>query len=78
MLMKGSLHTDELMRSVTAKVGGLRTDRRVSQDVFVMDVPAYAETLFVTGRGHQHLPRSRCQAGHHPERDRSLYASWLR
>src|ERR1700692_4730851 len=47
MLMKGSLHTDELMRSVTAKVGGLRTDRRISH-VFVMDVPAYAETLFVT------------------------------
>jgi phosphate acetyltransferase len=47
MLMKGSLHTDELMRSVTAKVGGLRTERRVSH-VFVMDVPAYAETLFVT------------------------------
>jgi phosphate acetyltransferase len=46
-LMKGSLHTDELMRSVTAKVGGLRTERRVSH-VFVMDVPAYAETLFVT------------------------------
>src|SRR3979490_1955247 len=47
MLMKGSLHTDELMRSVTAKVGGLRTGRRISH-VFVMDVPAYAETLFVT------------------------------
>lgn len=47
MLMKGSLHTDELMRSVTAKVGGLRTERRISH-VFVMDVSAYAETLFVT------------------------------
>jgi phosphate acetyltransferase len=47
MLMKGSLHTDELMRSVTAKIGGLRTDRRVSH-VFVMDVPAYRETLFIT------------------------------
>jgi phosphate acetyltransferase len=47
MLMKGSLHTDELMRAVTAKVGGLRTDRRISH-VFVMDVPAYKETLFVT------------------------------
>jgi phosphate acetyltransferase len=47
MLMKGSLHTDELMRAVTAKVGGLRTARRISH-VFVMDVPAYAETLFVT------------------------------
>ena len=45
--MKGSLHTDELMRSVTAKVGGLRTDRRISH-VFIMDVPAYAETMFVT------------------------------
>ena len=47
LLMKGSLHTDELMRAVTAKVGGLRTDRRISH-VFVMDVPAYAETIFVT------------------------------
>jgi phosphate acetyltransferase len=47
MLMKGSLHTDELMRSVTAKATGLRTDRRISH-VFVMDVPAYAETVFVT------------------------------
>jgi len=47
MLMKGSLHTDELMRSVTAKATGLRTDRRISH-VFVMDVPAYADTLFIT------------------------------
>lgn len=46
MLMKGSLHTDELMRSVTAKTG-LRTERRISH-VFVMDVPAYTETVFVT------------------------------
>jgi phosphate acetyltransferase len=46
-LMKGSLHTDELMRSVTAKAGGLRTERRISH-VFIMDVPAYADTLFVT------------------------------
>src|SRR5437667_6086927 len=43
MLMKGSLHTDELMRSVTAKAGGLRTNRPISH-VFVIDVPAYAET----------------------------------
>ena len=47
MLMKGSLHTDELMHAVTAKAGGLRTNRRISH-VFVMDVPAYADTLFVT------------------------------
>jgi len=47
VLMKGSLHTDELMRAVTAKEGGLRTERRISH-VFVMDVPTYAETLFIT------------------------------
>ena len=47
MLKKGSLHTDELMRSVTAQTIGLRTERRISH-VFVMDVPAYADTLFVT------------------------------
>jgi phosphate acetyltransferase len=47
MLMKGSLHTDELMRSVTAKGTGLRTDRRISH-VFVMDVPSYADTVFIT------------------------------
>jgi phosphate acetyltransferase len=47
VLMKGSLHTDEIMRAVTAKDGGLRTARRISH-VFVMDVPAYDETVFVT------------------------------
>src|SRR5271169_4148770 len=47
MLMKGSLHTDELMRSVTAKATGLRTDRRISH-VFAIDVPGYAETLWIT------------------------------
>lgn len=47
VLMKGSLHTDELMRSVTAKTTGLRTERRISH-VFIMDVPSYADTLFVT------------------------------
>jgi phosphate acetyltransferase len=46
MLMKGSLHTDELMRSVTAKTG-LRTERRISH-VFVMDVPSYTDTVFIT------------------------------
>ncbi len=47
LLMKGSLHTDELMRAVTASAGGLRTNRRISH-VFVMDVPNHAETLFIT------------------------------
>jgi phosphate acetyltransferase len=47
LLMKGSLHTDELMRAVTASATGLRTARRISH-VFVMDVPTYSETLFIT------------------------------
>ena len=47
LLMKGSLHTDELMREVTSGKTGLRTARRVSH-VFVMDVPTYSETLFIT------------------------------
>ena len=47
LLMKGSLHTDELMRSVTSGATGLRTARRISH-VFIMDVPTYSETLFVT------------------------------
>ena len=47
LLMKGSLHTDELMREVTSSKTGLRTERRISH-VFIMDVPGYAETLFIT------------------------------
>ncbi len=47
MLMKGSLHTDELMRAVTAADTGLRTARRISH-VFIMDVPTHSETLFIT------------------------------
>ena len=59
MLMKGSLHTDELMRSVTAKTG-LRTERRVSH-VFVMDVPAYADTIFVTDAAINIFPDLDCK-----------------
>ena len=47
LLMKGSLHTDELMREVTSGKTGLRTARRISH-VFIMDVPTYPETLFIT------------------------------
>ena len=46
-LMKGSLHTDELMGAVVRRETGLRTARRVSH-CFVMDVPSYAETLILT------------------------------
>jgi phosphate acetyltransferase len=47
MLMKGSLHTDELLAEIVASQTGLRTERRVSH-VFVMDVPAYDRILLVT------------------------------
>jgi len=47
LLMKGSLHTDELMHAVAARTTGLRTARRISH-VFIMDVPTHHETLFIT------------------------------
>ena len=47
VLMKGSLHTDELMSEVVKRETGLRTDRRVSH-VFVMDVPTYHKPLLIT------------------------------
>lgn len=47
LLMKGSLHTDELMHAVLKHRGGLRTERRISH-VFIMDVPNYPELLFIT------------------------------
>src|ERR1044071_1296619 len=46
ILMKGSLHTDELMSAVVAR-DGLRTGRRISH-VFIMDVPTYHKVLIVT------------------------------
>jgi len=46
-LMKGSLHTDELMGAVVKRDTGLRTARRVSH-CFVMDVPTYPEPLIIT------------------------------
>jgi phosphate acetyltransferase len=45
-LMKGSLHTDELLGPVVARDTGLRTDRRISH-VFVFDVPSYPKLLMV-------------------------------
>lgn len=46
-MMKGSLHTDELMKVAMKADTGLRTSRRISH-VFVMDTPAYARTLLIT------------------------------
>ena len=47
VLMKGSLHTDELMSAVVSKELGLRTGRRISH-VFLMDVPTYPKVLIIT------------------------------
>jgi phosphotransacetylase len=46
-MMKGSLHTDELMKAAMKSDTGLRTSRRISH-VFIMDTPAYARTLMIT------------------------------
>jgi phosphate acetyltransferase len=46
-LMKGSLHTDELMAEVVRKDTGIRTARWISH-VFIMDVPTYPKALFIT------------------------------
>lgn len=47
VLMKGSLHTDELMSAIVSREKGLRTGRRISH-AFVMDVPTYHKVLIVT------------------------------
>ena len=47
LLMKGSLHSDELLGAATKRDTGLRTARRISH-VFVMDVPTHPETLCIT------------------------------
>ena len=46
-LMKGSLHTDELMDAIVDHASGLRTERRMSH-IYALDVPTYPKPLFVT------------------------------
>ena len=46
-LMKGALHSDELMEAVVDRASGLRTERRMSH-VFALDVPTYPKPLFIT------------------------------
>ncbi|MBN8509067.1 MAG: bifunctional enoyl-CoA hydratase/phosphate acetyltransferase [Burkholderiales bacterium] len=60
-LMKGSLHTDELMGAVVAAATGLRTARRISH-VFVLDVPAYPRMLLVTDAAINVAPDARTKA----------------
>jgi phosphate acetyltransferase len=47
LIMKGSLHSDELLAEVARRETGLRTERRISH-VFIMDVPTYPKALFIT------------------------------
>jgi phosphotransacetylase/acyl dehydratase len=59
-LMKGSLHTDELMEAVVPSSTGLRTARRISH-VFVMDVPSYPRLLMVTDAAINLYPNLECK-----------------
>lgn len=61
LLMKGSLHTDELMLAVVERLTGLRTARRLSH-VFLMDVPTYVEPLFITDAAINIAPDLLCKA----------------
>ncbi|KAA0968525.1 bifunctional enoyl-CoA hydratase/phosphate acetyltransferase [Aureimonas fodinaquatilis] len=54
-LMKGSLHTDELLAAAVNRATGLRTDRRMSH-VFIMDVPTYPRPLFISDAAINILP----------------------
>jgi len=60
-LMKGSLHTDELMGAVVPSATGLRTARRISH-VFIMDVPTYPRMLLVTDAAVNVAPTARDKA----------------
>ena len=55
VLVKGSLHSDELLAAVVSKTGGLRTERRISH-VYGMDVPAYGKPVIVTDAAINILP----------------------
>ncbi|MEZ5615960.1 MAG: bifunctional enoyl-CoA hydratase/phosphate acetyltransferase [Rhodocyclaceae bacterium] len=60
-LMKGSLHTDELMGEVVDAATGLRTERRISH-VFLADVPTYPKPLLITDAAINIDPDLECKA----------------
>jgi len=55
-IMKGSLHTDELMSAVVARESGIRTGRRISH-CFVMDVPGHKDALIITDAAINIVPK---------------------
>jgi len=61
-LMKGSLHTDELMGAVVKSETGLRTGRRISH-AFIMDVPAYPRPILITDAAINIFPNLEDKAG---------------
>ncbi len=61
-LMKGSLHTDELMGAVVKSEAGLRTTKRISH-VFIMDVPAYPRPILITDAAINIFPKLEDKAG---------------
>ena len=69
-LMKGSLHTDELLGAVVKRDTGLRTARRISHG-FVLDVPDLQGAADHLGRGGEHRPDAGGKDRHRAERDRS-------
>jgi phosphotransacetylase/acyl dehydratase len=60
VVMKGHLHTDQLLHAILKKEGGLRTNRRLSH-VFVMDVPGLDHLLFVTDAAINIVPDLDCK-----------------
>jgi phosphate acetyltransferase len=58
ILMKGSLHTDELMKAIASRRAGLLTSRRVSH-VFMMDVPSHDRLLFIADAAVNVAPKLR-------------------
>jgi phosphotransacetylase len=56
VLVKGSLHTDELMKGIASRKAGLLTPRRVSH-VFVMDIPHHERLLFIADAAVNVAPR---------------------
>jgi phosphotransacetylase/acyl dehydratase len=60
VVMKGHLHTDQLLHAILKKEGGLRTNRRLSH-VFVMDVPGLDHLLFVTDAAINIVPDLECK-----------------
>jgi len=68
-IMKGSLHTDEIMGAIVPTAAGLRTSRRISH-AFVMDVATYPKMFIMTDAAVNIFPDLEVKTRHRPERHR--------